>query len=224
MHSHADRGHARRSGRRSAAARGIGRTCRRSGRRARWAQPARAGPGRADPPPVRAAADHDYVEVLSTVPPPVNGATGHGEMTGKFAARTIRVATRIILPTSASTVPQPSSIRGTRHPSSAGHGWLPGACPTCQLRLEFVQAGPEPHGQPGRVRRTQRGGLGDPRPRHRHAQDVGLELHQQVVGTMPPSTCSAVELHAESAPWPRAPRASGRRWPPARRGDRCLVV
>ena len=41
---------------------------------------------------------------------------------------------------------------------------------------------PEPDGQAGRVGGAERGGLGHHRAADRHAQDVGLELHGQVVG------------------------------------------
>jgi len=45
----------------------------------------------------------------------------------------------------------------------------------------LVGALPESHGQPGRVGRTQRRGLGDAGADYGHAQYIGLELQQQFV-------------------------------------------
>src|SRR6266545_67388 len=46
---------------------------------------------------------------------------------------------------------------------------------------EVVDLLPEPDGQARRVGRAERRGLRHGRPDHRHAEDVGLELHQEVV-------------------------------------------
>src|SRR6266542_3370551 len=46
---------------------------------------------------------------------------------------------------------------------------------------EVVDLLPEPDGQARRVGRAERGGLCHGRPDHRHAEDIGLELHQEVV-------------------------------------------
>src|SRR5215472_1242348 len=46
---------------------------------------------------------------------------------------------------------------------------------------QLVEAVPEADGQAGRVRGAECGRLADRGPHHRRAQDVGLELHQEVV-------------------------------------------
>src|SRR5829696_738909 len=45
----------------------------------------------------------------------------------------------------------------------------------------LVQRGPVPGGQPGQIGRAQRGRLLDLGPDHRDPEDVGLELHEEVV-------------------------------------------
>src|SRR5215469_8957542 len=47
---------------------------------------------------------------------------------------------------------------------------------------QLVGGGPEAGGQAGRVGGAERGGLGDDGPADRHAEDVRLQLHAQVVG------------------------------------------
>ena len=49
------------------------------------------------------------------------------------------------------------------------------------FRAQRFGAGPEARRQPGEIRRAQRRRLCHPRPHHRNAQHVGLELHQQIV-------------------------------------------
>src|SRR6266540_1009381 len=61
-----------------------------------------------------------------------------------------------------------------------GPAGLPGAV-HLPVAAQLVQAVPEAHGQPGRVRCAQRGRLADGRPHDGRAQDVGLELHQEAV-------------------------------------------
>ena len=51
-----------------------------------------------------------------------------------------------------------------------------------QFCAQLVGVVPEAGGQAGGVGRAERGGLGDHRPADRHAEDVGLDLHAQVVG------------------------------------------
>ncbi len=50
------------------------------------------------------------------------------------------------------------------------------------VRGQFVGRAPDPARQSGQVGRAQRRGLDDFRANHRYAQQIGLELHQQVVG------------------------------------------
>jgi hypothetical protein len=50
---------------------------------------------------------------------------------------------------------------------------------------QFGRVAPETGGQAGRVGGAERGGLGDRRPAHRDAEDVGLNLHGQAVGGYP---------------------------------------
>src|SRR5699024_9390361 len=47
---------------------------------------------------------------------------------------------------------------------------------------DFVGGLPEPDGQASRVGGTEGGGFRDDGPGDGHSQDVGLELHQQIVG------------------------------------------
>ena len=72
---------------------------------------------------------------------------------------------------------------------------------------------PHPGAEPGHEGGAERGGLDDLRPLDGYAEQVGLELAQQVVRAAPPSTVSEVSL-AASCRRRRAPRT---RSPPASR-------
>ena len=50
------------------------------------------------------------------------------------------------------------------------------------LQRDFLLVLPEADGEPGEIGGAERGGFRDARPHHRHAEEVGLELHQQIVG------------------------------------------
>ena len=80
---------------------------------------------------------------------------------------------------------------------------------------------PEADGEPGEVRRAEGGGLRDRGPHDRHAEQVGLELHQQVVGRGAAVDAQLVEGDAGVALHRVQHVArSGRRCPRARRA-RC---
>jgi oligoribonuclease len=63
--------------------------------------------------------------------------------------------------------------------------------------LRFVL--PEAAGQAGEVGRAQRGGLGDPRAHHRHAQQVAWICMSRLEAVAPPSTRNSVSAMPESA-------------------------
>ena len=120
----------------------------------------------------------------------------HGEIIGKFAASPRPASPRrIIRPANASPAPRPSSTRGTASPASHLHRRLPGAV-NLPVAAQVVQVGPVAHGQPGCVRRAERGGLRHHGSHHRHAQDVGLELHQQRVVDHAAVNLERGKLHA----------------------------
>src|SRR5271166_4601092 len=58
--------------------------------------------------------------------------------------------------------------------------WIP-APGFVPVDLQLVGVGPEPGSQAGRVRGPERGRLGHDGPADRHVEDVGLQLHAQVV-------------------------------------------
>src|SRR5439155_4458247 len=57
---------------------------------------------------------------------------------------------------------------------------LPGAV-DLPVAAQLVQARPEAHREPGRVRGAERRGFAYGRADHRRTEDVGLQLHQEVV-------------------------------------------
>ncbi len=57
--------------------------------------------------------------------------------------------------------------------------------------LEIFPILPESDCQPGKVGGAKCGGFGHFGPDYRHAQQVSLKLHEQVVGGAPPSTRSS---------------------------------
>ena len=67
----------------------------------------------------------------------------------------------------------------SRSPSPICGSVAPGQPP---LLVDLAAPRPEAGGQPGEVRGAQRRRLGDLGNVHRHAEDVGLELHEEVVG------------------------------------------
>src|ERR1700733_5304510 len=62
--------------------------------------------------------------------------------------------------------------------------------------LELVGIGPETGGQARGVRGTQRGRFGPDRPAARNAQNVGLELHAQIVRGDPAVHLQHLQVHA----------------------------
>ena len=67
--------------------------------------------------------------------------------------------------------------RAARRPTAA-----PSACRLVPVLAQLVGVLPEADREAGRVRRAERRGLGDDRPADRDAEDVGLDLHAQLVG------------------------------------------
>src|ERR1700733_13879480 len=61
---------------------------------------------------------------------------------------------------------------------------------------ELIRVGPEAGGQAGRVRGAERGGLGDDGAADRDTEDVGLELHGEVVGGDAAVDLEHLEVHA----------------------------
>src|SRR4051794_31167726 len=61
---------------------------------------------------------------------------------------------------------------------------------------DVVLAGPEPGRQAGRVGGAERRRLGHRRTDHRHAEQVGLELHEQVVADHAAVDLQRLEVHA----------------------------
>src|ERR1700733_6940028 len=61
---------------------------------------------------------------------------------------------------------------------------------------ELIRVGPEAGGQAGRVRGAERGGLGDDGAADRDTEDVGLELHTQVVGGDAAVDLERFQVHA----------------------------
>src|SRR5581483_2310672 len=73
--------------------------------------------------------------------------------------------------------------------------WLP-APGFVPVGLQFVGVGPESGGQARRVRGTERGRLRYDGSADRHAQDVGLQLHAQVVGGDAAVDLQHLQVHA----------------------------
>src|SRR5262249_61732128 len=82
--------------------------------------------------------------------------------------------------------PPPPPPRGAPPPPLRRHA-RPEAPIVAARASELPRRSPEPHRQAGQLRRTHGGGLHQRRPLHRDTQEIGLELHQEVV-----RRCSAV--------------------------------
>ncbi len=125
----------------------------------------------------------------------------------------------------------PSRARAPAPRPSGSRRWAASSALSCGFErpvdlpdsLDFVAVLPEADGQARQVGRAERGGLDDLRPDHRHLQDVGLELHEQVVGgtrrrpraarssQMPESSFIT---SSTSATWKAIPSSAARaRWP-----------
>src|SRR5574338_1032876 len=64
------------------------------------------------------------------------------------------------------------------------------------MRRHLVVAAPAAHRQSGEIRGAQGGRFRDPGPRHRHADEIGLKLHQQVVARSAPIHPQLREPHS----------------------------
>ena len=92
---------------------------------------------------------------------------------------------------------------------------------TCQLAATSDGVLPVADREPGEIAGAERRGLEHLGPHDRHAEQVGLELHQQVVRRRAAVDAQLAQREAaRPSPSPPARRRSGRRSPPARRG-RC---
>ena len=189
----------RRSVRRSAAARGIGRWCPGRGRHARpgLRRKPRIATSRTTPrpvaPPPMTRTSHSMGGVRLSPPPPSRRCVVTAFFQWRYSASRCS-----------------GSISGDQRLSST------------QFSRRSSCSAQKPDRQAGRVGRAQRGRLGHRGPDDGHAEEVGLELHEQVVRApcrrRPSAAASGhagVGLHRLDAP-----RGSGRRWPPAPRG-RC---
>ena len=113
---------------------------------------------------------------LAMLPPPMKVMVG---WVGVFMAPLSRAATRTLQGATVwRTACSHCAIFSAA--SFARQLGLKGALGAPLLR-EFVQPGVQAGVQAGQVGRAQRGGFDHGRPHHRDAQQVGLELHQQVV-------------------------------------------
>ena len=86
------------------------------------------------------------------------------------------------------------------------------------LRAQVFHVREEADRQARRVCRAQRGGLLHRRAHHRAVQNIGLELHQQLVlHHAAIGAQHAQRTRRNPSPWPPPLRASGMPWPPAPR-------
>src|SRR5581483_1918383 len=139
------------------------------------------------------------------MPPARNSSSGSSRSSTTLAARFTRSSAKTTEALPASVRRQTRTLAGRVLYLNPIQRALNGFAPSCIARRalviapprrpplallplgpQLVGAGPEVDCQPGRVRCSQRCGLGHDRPDHVDTQHVGLNLHAQLVGGDPP--------------------------------------